>query len=182
MSVLVKILVTWKLLPGNTGSAFVVLLYETVNLCINCMLCFLAASDNILWARLLVLNLLLYTLLSLFNSFSLSLSLSSGLEVDECQINPNICGQGICYNTAEGYTCHCDEGYPLDDSQTTCVGEESSGRTLLSSKVVVLCSRRSQLVASFVRRELACLFFPKIHSIRDLRHAQITVCPTSNRA
>ncbi|TMS04525.1 latent-transforming growth factor beta-binding protein 1 isoform X3 [Larimichthys crocea] len=42
-------------------------------------------------------------------------------EVDECQINPYICGQGICYNTAEGYTCHCDEGYHLDDSQTICV-------------------------------------------------------------
>ncbi|XP_039639452.1 latent-transforming growth factor beta-binding protein 1 [Perca fluviatilis] len=41
-------------------------------------------------------------------------------EVDECQINPYICGQGICYNTAEGYTCHCDEGYHLDDAQSTC--------------------------------------------------------------
>ncbi|XP_059215035.1 latent-transforming growth factor beta-binding protein 1 [Centropristis striata] len=41
--------------------------------------------------------------------------------VDECQINPYICGQGICYNTAMGYTCHCDEGYHLDVAQTTCV-------------------------------------------------------------
>ncbi|XP_078101209.1 latent-transforming growth factor beta-binding protein 1, partial [Sander vitreus] len=41
-------------------------------------------------------------------------------EVDECQINPYICGQGICYNTAEGYTCHCDEGYHLDDTQSMC--------------------------------------------------------------
>uniref|UniRef100_A0A8C6KFQ4 Latent transforming growth factor beta binding protein 1 n=1 Tax=Nothobranchius furzeri TaxID=105023 RepID=A0A8C6KFQ4_NOTFU len=37
-------------------------------------------------------------------------------EVDECQINPYICGQGICYNTAESYTCHCDQGYRLDDT------------------------------------------------------------------
>uniref|UniRef100_A0A7N6F8T4 Latent-transforming growth factor beta-binding protein 4 n=1 Tax=Anabas testudineus TaxID=64144 RepID=A0A7N6F8T4_ANATE len=43
------------------------------------------------------------------------------LNVDECQINPHICGQGICYNTAEGYTCHCDEGYRLGDAETTCV-------------------------------------------------------------
>ncbi|XP_031735689.1 latent-transforming growth factor beta-binding protein 1-like [Anarrhichthys ocellatus] len=42
-------------------------------------------------------------------------------EVNECQINPYICGMGICYNTAEGYTCHCDEGYRLDDAQTTCI-------------------------------------------------------------
>ncbi|XP_047207239.1 latent-transforming growth factor beta-binding protein 1 isoform X3 [Girardinichthys multiradiatus] len=42
-------------------------------------------------------------------------------EVDECQINPYICGRGICYNTVESYTCHCDEGYHLNDHQTTCV-------------------------------------------------------------
>uniref|UniRef100_A0A3P9HE69 Latent-transforming growth factor beta-binding protein 1 n=1 Tax=Oryzias latipes TaxID=8090 RepID=A0A3P9HE69_ORYLA len=42
-------------------------------------------------------------------------------EVDECQVNPYICGQGICYNTDDGYTCHCDRGYRLDDAQTTCV-------------------------------------------------------------
>ncbi|XP_068182963.1 latent-transforming growth factor beta-binding protein 1 isoform X2 [Antennarius striatus] len=42
-------------------------------------------------------------------------------EVNECQISPYICGRGVCYNTAEGYTCHCDEGYRLDDAQTTCV-------------------------------------------------------------
>uniref|UniRef100_G3NCA3 Latent transforming growth factor beta binding protein 1 n=1 Tax=Gasterosteus aculeatus aculeatus TaxID=481459 RepID=G3NCA3_GASAC len=53
-------------------------------------------------------------------------------EVDECQINPYICGQGICYNTAEGYTCHCDEGYQLDDTQTTCVDvDECLGSTSL---------------------------------------------------
>ncbi|XP_041866025.1 latent-transforming growth factor beta-binding protein 1 isoform X2 [Melanotaenia boesemani] len=42
-------------------------------------------------------------------------------EVDECQINPYICGPGICYNTADSYTCHCDEGYQLDGSTSTCV-------------------------------------------------------------
>ncbi|KAM6916343.1 latent-transforming growth factor beta-binding protein 1 [Xenentodon cancila] len=42
-------------------------------------------------------------------------------EVDECQINPYICGQGVCYNTAESYTCHCDEGYRLDHTHNTCV-------------------------------------------------------------
>ncbi|KAF7661305.1 hypothetical protein LDENG_00265080 [Lucifuga dentata] len=42
-------------------------------------------------------------------------------EVDECHINPYICGRGVCYNTAVGYTCHCDDGYRLDDTQTTCV-------------------------------------------------------------
>uniref|UniRef100_A0A8C7PYP6 Latent-transforming growth factor beta-binding protein 4 n=1 Tax=Oncorhynchus mykiss TaxID=8022 RepID=A0A8C7PYP6_ONCMY len=42
-------------------------------------------------------------------------------EVDECKVNPHICGQGICYNTAEGYTCTCNEGYQMDETHTTCV-------------------------------------------------------------
>nr|XP_020455549.1 latent-transforming growth factor beta-binding protein 1 isoform X2 [Monopterus albus] len=46
---------------------------------------------------------------------------TQSVDVDECLVNPYICGQGICYNTAEGYTCHCDDGYHLDDAQTTCV-------------------------------------------------------------
>ncbi|XP_068597526.1 latent-transforming growth factor beta-binding protein 1 [Brachionichthys hirsutus] len=55
-------------------------------------------------------------------------------EVNECQISPFICGQGICYNTAEGYTCHCDEGFRLDHAQTTCVDvdECAASRTLCS--------------------------------------------------
>uniref|UniRef100_A0A8C7I575 Latent-transforming growth factor beta-binding protein 1 n=1 Tax=Oncorhynchus kisutch TaxID=8019 RepID=A0A8C7I575_ONCKI len=42
-------------------------------------------------------------------------------EVDECKVNPHICGQGICYNTAEGYSCTCNEGYQMDETHTTCV-------------------------------------------------------------
>lgn len=60
-------------------------------------------------------------------------------EVDECQISPYICGQGICYNTAEGYTCHCDEGYRLDEAQNTCVGERSAERRVLL-KSSTICS------------------------------------------
>uniref|UniRef100_A0A4W5R9F9 Latent-transforming growth factor beta-binding protein 1 n=1 Tax=Hucho hucho TaxID=62062 RepID=A0A4W5R9F9_9TELE len=42
-------------------------------------------------------------------------------EVDECKVNPHICGQGICYNTVEGYTCICNKGYQMDETHTTCV-------------------------------------------------------------
>ncbi|XP_053730706.1 latent-transforming growth factor beta-binding protein 1 isoform X1 [Synchiropus splendidus] len=42
-------------------------------------------------------------------------------EVDECLVNPYICGQGVCYNTVQGYTCHCDEGFHSDGEQSTCV-------------------------------------------------------------
>ncbi|XP_028844471.1 latent-transforming growth factor beta-binding protein 1 isoform X2 [Denticeps clupeoides] len=42
-------------------------------------------------------------------------------EVDECQLSPEICGPGVCYNQEEGYTCVCDDGYQLDREQATCV-------------------------------------------------------------
>ncbi|XP_008427208.1 latent-transforming growth factor beta-binding protein 1 isoform X4 [Poecilia reticulata] len=57
-------------------------------------------------------------------------------EVDECQINPSICGQGVCYNTAESYICHCEEGFHLDGSQSTCVDiDECENRTVCPSGI-----------------------------------------------
>ncbi|XP_075902399.1 latent-transforming growth factor beta-binding protein 1 isoform X2 [Nelusetta ayraudi] len=55
-------------------------------------------------------------------------------EVDECQISPYICGQGVCYNTAEGYTCHCDEGYRLDEAQSTCIDADECQDAQLCSR------------------------------------------------
>ncbi|XP_047458686.1 latent-transforming growth factor beta-binding protein 1 isoform X2 [Mugil cephalus] len=61
---------------------------------------------------------------------------SQATEVDECQINPYICGPGICYNTAKSYTCHCEDGYHLDDIQTTCIDiDECSDRTVCPSGI-----------------------------------------------
>ncbi|XP_043119085.1 latent-transforming growth factor beta-binding protein 1 isoform X4 [Puntigrus tetrazona] len=42
-------------------------------------------------------------------------------EIDECQVRPDICGAGICYNTADSYKCICDDGYRIDSEGTTCV-------------------------------------------------------------
>ncbi|XP_068997959.1 latent-transforming growth factor beta-binding protein 1 isoform X2 [Embiotoca jacksoni] len=57
-------------------------------------------------------------------------------EVDECQINPYICGPGVCYNTAESYTCHCEEGYTLGHTHTTCVDvDECADRTVCPSGI-----------------------------------------------
>uniref|UniRef100_A0AAR2LG16 Latent-transforming growth factor beta-binding protein 3 n=1 Tax=Pygocentrus nattereri TaxID=42514 RepID=A0AAR2LG16_PYGNA len=49
------------------------------------------------------------------------LSFFLSVEVDECTIRPDICGQGFCYNTLESYSCICHEGYRLDDEGTTCI-------------------------------------------------------------
>ena len=37
---------------------------------------------------------------------------SSSLNIDECEINYNICGEnGDCINTNGSYSCDCDPGY-----------------------------------------------------------------------
>lgn len=44
------------------------------------------------------------------------------LEINECTVNPDICGAGHCVNLPVGYTCICYEGYKLNDQQTKCTG------------------------------------------------------------
>lgn len=66
-----------------------------------------------LWAYFKIMKMTLFFFLSLF------------IEIDECQVKPDICGAGICYNTADSYTCICDDGYKTDSEGTTCVGERS---------------------------------------------------------
>lgn len=45
------------------------------------------------------------------------------LDVDECQMVPDICGEGyICSNYPGTYQCRCAPGFELD-SQNNCIGE-----------------------------------------------------------
>lgn len=48
------------------------------------------------------------------------------LEINECTVNPDICGQGHCINLPVGYTCLCYDGYRLNDQQTKCSGNPHS--------------------------------------------------------
>ncbi|XP_066474348.1 latent-transforming growth factor beta-binding protein 1 isoform X7 [Tiliqua scincoides] len=41
-------------------------------------------------------------------------------EINECTVNPDICGAGHCVNLPVGYTCLCYDGYRLNDQQTKC--------------------------------------------------------------
>ncbi|KAH0622578.1 hypothetical protein JD844_024992 [Phrynosoma platyrhinos] len=41
-------------------------------------------------------------------------------EINECTVNPDICGAGHCVNLPVGYTCFCYDGYKLNDQQTKC--------------------------------------------------------------
>uniref|UniRef100_A0A8B9GK13 Latent-transforming growth factor beta-binding protein 4 n=1 Tax=Amazona collaria TaxID=241587 RepID=A0A8B9GK13_9PSIT len=48
------------------------------------------------------------------------------LKINECTVNPDICGAGHCVNLPVGYTCICYEGYRLNDQQTKCSGMNGS--------------------------------------------------------
>ncbi|XP_037662374.1 latent-transforming growth factor beta-binding protein 1 isoform X3 [Choloepus didactylus] len=42
-------------------------------------------------------------------------------EINECTVNPDICGAGHCVNLPVGYTCICYEGYKFSEQQRKCV-------------------------------------------------------------
>ncbi|XP_048340072.1 latent-transforming growth factor beta-binding protein 1 isoform X2 [Sphaerodactylus townsendi] len=50
-------------------------------------------------------------------------------EINECTVNPDICGSGHCVNLPVGYTCFCYEGYRLNDQQTKCSDIDECSQT-----------------------------------------------------
>lgn len=50
-----------------------------------------------------------------------------GLEAEECGILDG-CAHGRCVRVPEGFTCDCFDGYRLDITRMSCVGEEGEGR------------------------------------------------------
>jgi len=46
------------------------------------------------------------------------------IDVDECEVTPDICGEnGDCNNTIGGHECVCHAGYTLDDQGNCTVGK-----------------------------------------------------------
>ncbi|KAI7812482.1 latent-transforming growth factor beta-binding protein 3 isoform X1 [Triplophysa rosa] len=43
--------------------------------------------------------------------------------IDECKLSRNICGQGECVNTPNGFSCHCHAGYQPHAQRKSCVDE-----------------------------------------------------------
>ncbi|KAJ7340904.1 hypothetical protein JRQ81_004191 [Phrynocephalus forsythii] len=50
-------------------------------------------------------------------------------EINECTVNPDICGAGHCVNLPVGYTCFCSEGYRLNDEHTKCTDINECSQT-----------------------------------------------------
>ncbi|XP_007606199.3 latent-transforming growth factor beta-binding protein 1 isoform X1 [Cricetulus griseus] len=42
-------------------------------------------------------------------------------EINECTVNPDICGAGHCINLPVRYTCICYDGYRFSEQQRKCV-------------------------------------------------------------
>ena len=45
-------------------------------------------------------------------------------EINECSVNPDICGAGHCINLPVRYTCICYDGYKFNEQQRKCVGKK----------------------------------------------------------
>lgn len=43
-------------------------------------------------------------------------------DVNECDLNPNICLHGDCENTKGSFICHCQLGYFVNKGSTGCTG------------------------------------------------------------
>lgn len=53
----------------------------------------------------------------------------SCLDVDECELNPNICLSGNCENTKGSFICHCELGYSVRKGTTGCTGDGNQTHT-----------------------------------------------------
>ncbi|KAG9350651.1 hypothetical protein JZ751_024540 [Albula glossodonta] len=42
-------------------------------------------------------------------------------DIDECEVFPGVCNNGVCVNTQGSFRCECAQGLTLDGSQRTCV-------------------------------------------------------------
>lgn len=47
-------------------------------------------------------------------------------DVNECDLNPNICLHGECENTKGSFICHCQLGYFVKKGTTGCTGGSSA--------------------------------------------------------
>ena len=54
-----------------------------------------------------------------------SLSPYSSADLNECRQDPDICGQGRCYNSYGGYSCGCFTGYRFNSRTTKCEGNSA---------------------------------------------------------
>lgn len=50
-------------------------------------------------------------------------------DVNECDLNPNICLHGDCENTKGSFICHCQLGYFVNKGSTGCTGTGVHART-----------------------------------------------------
>lgn len=99
------------------------------------------------------------TLISTVRTFMYNLHLSIS-DVNECDLNPNICLHGDCENTKGSFICHCQMGYFVKKGSTGCTGTseaELSGLSFcwdsLSQLVHAYKSSRSRVQKLFIQSE-----------------------------
>lgn len=57
----------------------------------------------------------------------LSRLFSASTDINECALDPDLCQNGVCENMLRTYKCTCNEGYEVDLSGKSCIGEGRGG-------------------------------------------------------
>lgn len=89
------------------------------------------------------------------------------LDVNECDLNSNICMFGECENTKGSFICHCQLGYSVKKGTTGCTG------TLLACALFAIASLASKANFSLLLLPLHLLDWfstakPRLHEQRSL--------------
>ena len=93
-------------------------------------------------------------------------------DIDECQIIPHICNNGICINTDGSFRCECPYGFTLDASGTNCVGEYTS---------VTMVSVSTPMAPSDVNVPTASHFMPQEPTVLvSVQKPYILLCSLSH--
>lgn len=116
----------WEEKPILTSSSIVELLP------LFCLLVIFFLSSKCIYSRSLWPDVFLLVCLPMGLSLSASLSVTQRPEhshvlsvcpdVNECDLNPNICLHGDCENTKGSFICHCQLGYFVKKGSTGCTG------------------------------------------------------------
>ena len=51
-------------------------------------------------------------------------------EIDECQLMPGMCQNGVCVNTIGSFHCTCYPGYVYDETSHQCIDENECTQSL----------------------------------------------------
>ena len=85
----------------------------------------MSISDCLSWKQALMHCYVALTCLFCFSARyqELCRPLGNQTSLNECRILLNLCDNGVCIDTPDGYRCDCNQGFKPDSSNQKCLGK-----------------------------------------------------------